>query len=266
MALHPLRKGIRGCRAQARHVGARQAEPDGHRSRRNCFRGRRRVRRPHPLLRARRRRPGGPGDRQRQCRPPDLPRPPRPARQNGPRVRRNPGNGDGPRRARASAGNRRQRPRRDRRSCRYGDRGRNSLVTTEYPLVLESGPKMKTTMVHVLDLLGCIANGPTTEAALEAAPVEIKEYLRFLGRHGEDVDADAPFTTSIAAHVMEGSFIGQGDPAPGFAPDFEPLIPEDESTYRRRFQWLGEELVALIGENPSDELPAKPSKGRLLRD
>ena len=139
-------------------------------------------------------------------------------------------------------------------------------MTTEYPLVLESGPKMKTTMVHVLDLLGCIANGPTTEAALEAAPVEIKEYLRFLGRHGEDVDADAPFTTSIAAHVMEGSFIGQGDPAPGFAPDFEPLSPEDESTYRRRFQWLGEELVALIGENPSDELPAKPSKGRLLRD
>jgi len=125
---------------------------------------------------------------------------------------------------------------------------------------------MKTTMVHVLDLLGCIANGPTTEAALEAAPREIREFLRFLKRHGEDIDPDAPFTTTIAAHVMEGSWIGQGDPAPGFAPDFEPLTPEDESAYRRRFQWLGEDIVALISRIPEDELGAKPEKGRVLRD
>ena len=139
-------------------------------------------------------------------------------------------------------------------------------MTTEYRLYLESGPKMRMTMVHVLDLLGCIANGPTTEAALEPAPSEIREFLRFLQRHGEKVDPDAEFTTSIAAHVMEGSFIGQGDPAPGFGPDFEPLTPEDESTYRHRFRWLGEELVALIGKISDDKFPAMPSKGRALRD
>ena len=137
---------------------------------------------------------------------------------------------------------------------------------TEYALYLESGPKMKTTMVHVLDLLGCVANGPTTEAALEATPGEIAEYLRLLKRHGEKVDPDAPIKTRIVAHVMEGSWIGQGDPAPGFAPDFEPLTPEDESVYRNRLQWLGEDIVALIGEFPDDELAAKPSKGRVLRD
>jgi predicted RNase H-like HicB family nuclease len=137
---------------------------------------------------------------------------------------------------------------------------------TEYALYLESGPKMKTTMVHVFDLLGCIANGPTTEAALEATPGEIRQFLAFLQRHGENVDPDAPFTTKIAAHVTEGSWIGQGDPAPGFAPDFEPLTREDESAYRRRFQWLGEEVVALIGQIPDDELPGKPSKGRVLPD
>jgi hypothetical protein len=136
---------------------------------------------------------------------------------------------------------------------------------TKYTLYLESGPKMKTTMVHVFDLLGCLANGPMTEAALEAAPGEIREYLRFLKRHGENVDPDAPFTTAIAAHVMEGSWIGQGDPAPGFAPDFEPLTPEDETAYRNRFQWLGKDIVALIGQAP-DEFPTKPSKGRVLRD
>ena len=137
---------------------------------------------------------------------------------------------------------------------------------TEYALYLESGPKMKTTMVHVFDLLGCIANGPTTEAALEAAPVEIRQFLHFLQRHGEHVDPDAPLTTKVAAHVMEGSWIGQGDPAPGFTPDFEPLSPEDESTYRRRFQWLGEEIVALTDGIPDEELAAKPSQGRVLRE
>lgn len=139
-------------------------------------------------------------------------------------------------------------------------------MTAEYLLYLESGPKKKTTMVHVFDLLGCIANGPTTEAALEAAPGEIREFLRFLQSHDEDVDPDAPFTTTIAAHVMEGSWIGQGDPAPGFAPDFEPLTEEDEAAYRRRFEWLGEDIVALIDAVSQDELGAKPSKGRLLGD
>ena len=137
---------------------------------------------------------------------------------------------------------------------------------TEYALYLESGPRMKTTMVHVLDLLGCIANGPTTEVALEAAPVEIKEYLRFLRRHGGNVDADAPFTTRIGTHVIEGSWLGYGDPAPGFAPDFEPLTRQDEKIYRRRFQWLGEEMLSLIERMPETQLGAKPSKGRLPRD
>src|SRR5437870_4504904 len=125
---------------------------------------------------------------------------------------------------------------------------------------------MKTTMVHIFDLLGCIANGPTTDAALEAAPGEIREFLRLLKRHGEKVDPDGPFTTEIAAHATEGSWIGQGDPAPGFAPDFEPLTRQDENIYRRRFQWLGEEILSLIERMPETQLRAKVSNGRLLRD
>jgi predicted RNase H-like HicB family nuclease len=35
-------------------------------------------------------------------------------------------------------------------------------------------------MVHVLDILGCIAQGPTTESALEATPDVIHTCLRFL--------------------------------------------------------------------------------------
>ena len=90
---------------------------------------------------------------------------------------------------------------------------------TKYRLYVESGPRMKTTMVHVFDLLGCVANAKTTEDALGATDHEIREFLHFLERHGEDVDPDAPFTTSVGQHVMEGSWIGYGDPEPGFEPD-----------------------------------------------
>jgi len=41
---------------------------------------------------------------------------------------------------------------------------------TTYDLYLESGPRRKKTMVYVLDLLGCMANGLTTEEALARAP------------------------------------------------------------------------------------------------
>ena len=139
-------------------------------------------------------------------------------------------------------------------------------MSADYALYLESGPRMKTTTVHVLDLLGCVANGPTTEAALEATPREIRAFLRFLKDHGEPVYPDAPFDTHIAAHVTEGSWIGYGDPASGFAPDFEALSRDDEKAYRARFQWLGEDISELIKGTPAEQLAAKPGTGRIIRD
>ena len=59
------------------------------------------------------------------------------------------------------------------------------MTTTTYALYLESGPQRRKTMVHALDLLGCVAVGPTTDAALAATPAAIRAYLRFLARHGE---------------------------------------------------------------------------------
>ena len=59
-------------------------------------------------------------------------------------------------------------------SARY-----ESWLVKEYALYLESGPRRRKTMVHVLELLGCIAQGPTTEKALAATPEAIRAYLRF---------------------------------------------------------------------------------------
>ncbi len=136
---------------------------------------------------------------------------------------------------------------------------------TEYALYLESGPKHKTTMVHVLELLGCIARGPTTEAALEAAPEAILRYLRLLRRHGDEVDPEAAFTTRVAEHVTEGSWLGYGDPAPGFAPDFEPLGADELAVHLRRLNWLRSDLLDLVKPLSREQLAAQPEKGRTLQ-
>src|SRR3990172_1539476 len=106
---------------------------------------------------------------------------------------------------------------------------------TEYALYLESGPRRRKTMVHVLELLGCIANGPTPEA--------IRAYLRFLRRHGEPVDPDAPFETRVAEHITEGQWLGNGSPYVAFGPDLQPVTDEEGETFLRRFHWLGKELA-----------------------
>ncbi len=131
----------------------------------------------------------------------------------------------------------------------------------EYALYLESGPRKRTTMVHVLDLLGCIVRGPTTEAALETIPAGIKKYLLFLERHGDGADPDAAFTTVVKEHVMEGPWLGNGNPTPGFEPDFQVLDVDELDIYLSRIDWLLEDLVELIRDLPSEQQLAEPEGG-----
>ena len=129
---------------------------------------------------------------------------------------------------------------------------------TEYALYVESGPRKRKTMVHVLGLLGCIARGPSTEAALRATPDAIRAFLAFLRRHSEEVETGRPFTTAVVAHVMEGPWLGNGNPAGGFAPDFRPLSAEDVVTYLRRLAWMRSDLLTLIRDLSREQLLAEP--------
>jgi uncharacterized damage-inducible protein DinB/predicted RNase H-like HicB family nuclease len=131
-------------------------------------------------------------------------------------------------------------------------------MVAEYGLYLESGPRRRKTMVHVLDLLGCVARGPTTEEALEATPDAIRAYLRFLQRHGESVAPQDPFTTVFAEHAMEGPWLGNGNPSCGFTPDFEPLSAQEQAIYLRRLAWLREDLLELIRALSPEQLLAEP--------
>jgi uncharacterized damage-inducible protein DinB/predicted RNase H-like HicB family nuclease len=117
-------------------------------------------------------------------------------------------------------------------------------------------------MVHVLDILGCIAQGPTTESALEATPEVIHTCLRFLHWHGEAVELEGAFTTRIAVHVPQGIWLGNGDPTPGFAPDFQALGLEDMHTYLRRLVWLHADLLNLVSNLSQAQLQAEPEGSR----
>lgn len=135
-----------------------------------------------------------------------------------------------------------------------------------YKLYLESGPKKKKAMVHVLDLVGCIAKGPTTDEALNKTPEAIRAYLRFLKRWGEAVDPDSEFETVVAEHVTEGEWLGSGDPALVFQPDREPLTLEDEEKYIQRLQWSRAEVLALVGGLTNEQIEAEQNtKGRSVR-
>jgi uncharacterized damage-inducible protein DinB/predicted RNase H-like HicB family nuclease len=135
-----------------------------------------------------------------------------------------------------------------------------------YKLYVDSGPRRKKTMVHVLELLGCIANGPTTEEALARTPAAIDNYRLFLSRHGVAIDVGTDFTTEIAIHITEGVWLGDGSPSLLFEPDLLPLTEEDGEGFILRLEWMWAEIVALVGGLSDAQLDEKPKpKGRAIR-
>ena len=132
---------------------------------------------------------------------------------------------------------------------------------TKYSLYVESGPKLKKTMVHVLDLLGCVAQGPTTEAALESTPEAIRTYLRFLEAHGETVRPNGAINTVVAVHVKKGAWLGNGDPTPGFAPDFKTLSTQDKIINLQHLAWMQIDLLELIRDVTQEQMLVAPKGG-----
>jgi predicted RNase H-like HicB family nuclease len=143
----------------------------------------------------------------------------------------------------------------------FSNKNSKDLYMETYQLYLESGPRMKTTMVHVPALLGCIARGATTEEALQNTPDAIKAFLTYLESYREEVKPDAEINLVIAAHVMEGPWIGYGDPAPGFKFDFEPLTPNDHKLYLHRLTNLQSDLVSITKAFPISALTENPLNG-----
>jgi uncharacterized damage-inducible protein DinB/predicted RNase H-like HicB family nuclease len=133
---------------------------------------------------------------------------------------------------------------------------------TNYSLYLESGPQHKKTLLHVLDLLGCVVQGETSSEAVAAVPETITAYRRFLARHGEKLEADGKIETRIAEHNTEGLFSGQAT----WPQDLKPLAPAALTRYLRWLEWSRADLLALVNGVADKDLRAKPVKGRSLHD
>ena len=112
------------------------------------------------------------------------------------------------------------------------------------------------------ELLGCVANGKTTDDAVAATPDAIRAYLRYLKRHGEKVDANETIETRVAEHNTEGLFSGQAI----LPPDLKPIAPRDLARYLRWLHWSREDLLALVRGIDDRRLRARPPKGRSLHD
>lgn len=136
---------------------------------------------------------------------------------------------------------------------------------TVYQLYLESGPKHKKTMVHVPELLGCVATGPTTEEAVAKTPEMIRSFLDMLHRNGEKVDPKGEIETEIAVHITEGDWLGNGSPYITFPSDHEPLTAKEIERFITWVEWMRADMLALVTPLSDDIWSDKPETGRAVR-
>jgi len=135
---------------------------------------------------------------------------------------------------------------------------------TTYGLYLDHGPKRKKTMVHVIDLLGCVHNGPTTDQVLDETPEAIRGFLSFLASHGDPRDPTAPFDVRIAEEITEGQWLGQGIVV--FGPDHDPVKPAELKRLVTRHGLIRQATLDLVDGLSPRELAAKPTSGRPVGD
>ena len=135
-----------------------------------------------------------------------------------------------------------------------------------YDLFLESGPKRRRTMVHVPALLGCTANGPTTDAALDATPEAIRAYRRFLVRAGEAIDPDDTVDLAVVEHIMTGQMLGDGSPYLSFSVDAAPVTDDEIELGIGRLSAMLGELATWAATRSDAELDAEPVAGRTARE
>ena len=134
---------------------------------------------------------------------------------------------------------------------------------TRYDLYVEHGPMRKKTFVHVPGLMGCIAQGPTTDEALDAVPDAVRAYARFLAEHGERIDPAAAFTTRVVEETTEGVFLGNG--AVIIADDRKPLASNEVEPLLARYAWIREDTIAIVADLTPAALRRKPASARSVQ-
>jgi predicted RNase H-like HicB family nuclease len=132
-----------------------------------------------------------------------------------------------------------------------------------YDLYLDSGPMKKKTYVHVPQLMGCIARGDTSDAAVENSPGAIRTFLAFCARFGEALDPSSDVRVRVAEHITTNQWPGNGG---GFLPtDAKPLMPREGDALMARLAAIHAGLRHITKELTPKQLDAIAPKGRPIR-
>jgi predicted RNase H-like HicB family nuclease len=129
-----------------------------------------------------------------------------------------------------------------------------------FDVYLETGPKHRKTMSHVLSLAGTTAMGETTDVALDNTHAAIRERLEFLRRHGEEHPDPEPVELTVAEEDTTTGWLGFAVGV--FGPDLEPISPRELQRQVRWAEWSREELIEAARAQRGGLRSGPPGKGR----
>ena len=130
----------------------------------------------------------------------------------------------------------------------------------KFDVYVETGPKHRKSMTHVLALPGTIASGDTLEQALDNTRAAILERVVFLRRHGDKPRNPEPIELVVAEEDTTTGFIGFA--AATFQPDLEPIPKPELERLVRQAEWAREEMLDAARAQRGGLRGAPPGKGR----
>lgn len=130
----------------------------------------------------------------------------------------------------------------------------------KYHLLCEVGPD-GSAQIFVQELPGCYSRAPTFDEAVGKAHSRIREFLDWLGKHGEQVrEADYDIETEISETVKGNWPVNLGDSQALFKADLSPLDDEELKRCLRFMRYARDDLTDLYLDAPKDSLDWKPDE------
>ncbi|HEU0299941.1 MAG TPA: hypothetical protein VFR37_10810 [Longimicrobium sp.] len=121
-------------------------------------------------------------------------------------------------------------------------------------------------MAHALDLPGCAAVGPSSEAVLGAFERVLADWLRFLESVGEPVPPrDAEIQIAVEEWLLTEARVAAGETDVLFAADLAALTREDAERGLHRLGALRGRLLARVRRRPEALLDAETAGGMTAR-
>jgi predicted RNase H-like HicB family nuclease len=138
-------------------------------------------------------------------------------------------------------------------------------LTHTFSVGLEEGPD-RTTRVHALELLGCVAEGETLDAALEEFVGVLTDWLNFLRSVDEPVPApEVELEIAVDEWIQTEVDVAAGESDACFEADVRLLTDREINDALRRLGDLRGRLLRALRSVPDAELDQRTSQGWTVR-